>query len=290
MTTLTHDSTFQLGDNGVILNDDSVPNVPFVDITKVSGLDSAPFRQTKRDHEGLDGGFMDAEFETGRDIVLDGIVYVPLGQPLEPFLDQLKANYAPSTTLQPFYLLTNNSIRVLFVKPLGVHYAWDETRRTNCATVQFYLYAEKPMIFDSTVINSTITVGATIFTGFGFPLGFNFGFGGVSTTSDGQFFNNGGNRATPAVLTINGPVTNPVIYNDTTGQNLNFTTTLASGQTLVIDTYYRTVYLNGISNRRSWLTNAGWFYLQPGQNFIRFRSTNAADTGTLSVSFRPAWR
>jgi len=287
---LSSNLSFQLGTTGTILNDDSVPNVPFIDVTRVSGLDNAPYRQTKRDHEGIDGGFMDAEFESGRDLILDGILYAN-NNPIEPILDSLKANFSPSKVLIPFYFLSSDvGTRFVMVKPLGVKYDWDDLRRIGCCTIQIAMYAEQPMIFDNVLVSTVMVIGATVFTGFGFSLGFSFGFGGTSTTADGVFVINGGNRATPPLLTIQGPATNPIIYNDTVSKNLSFNITLASTQTLVIDPYYRTVRLNGTTNRRSTLVNAGWFYLEPGNNFIKFRSTNGADTGFLTMAYRNAWR
>jgi hypothetical protein len=294
MSTLVNDTTFQLSDTGIILNDDLLGNVPFVDVETVTGLDSAPFRQTKRDHEGVDGGFMDAEFEQGRDISIQGILYSN-GNPLEPFLDSLKANWAPSTTLIPLYILVNDvGLRVIFVKPLGVQYDWDALRRLGMAAVTFTCYAEDPRIYSGSLQSVIIPLGAFVLTGFGFNLGFSFSFGGVSTTSDGQFVYNTGNRPAPVILTITGPVVNPIILNDTTGSTMTFNITLGVGETLVIDTQYHTVRLNGTTNRRTVMTTPGWFMLAPapiapsGGNFIRFRATSG--TGTLTVAYRASWR
>lgn len=288
MTTLVNDTTFQLSDTGLILNDDQTPNAPYVDIETVSGFDNAPIRQTKRDHEGVDGGFMDAEFETGRDISLTGIVFAN-NNPMETYLDSLKANWAPSASLVPLYCNTiETGIRVLFVKPLGVKYDWDSLRRLGMAAITFSAYAEDPRIYSQTLNTLVISLGAIISTGFAFPFAFPFGFGGVSTTSDGIIVTNGGNRPTPPVFTINGPVTNPVIMNDTVSAEMDFNIDLALGETLVIDTQHRTVRLNGTANRRAFMTKPGWFMLQQGDNFIRFRGT--AGSGTLSVAYRSAWR
>lgn len=294
MSTLVNDTTFQLTDAGVILNDDQTPNVPFIDIEQVKGLDSAPFRQTKRDHEGVDGGYMDAEFETGRDIALSGVVYAN-NNPLETFLDTLKANWAPSTTLLPLYFLTNDTgLRVLFVKPLGCQYDWDALRRTGMAAITFTAYAEDPRIYSATASTVVLPLGATVFTGFAFNLGFSFGFGGVSTTTDGSFIYNGGNRPAPVIMTIQGPVVNPIIMNDTTSSIMQFNITLGPTDMLTIDTQYRTIRLNGTTNRRSALITPGWFSLLPapqssfGANFIRFRG--ASGSGTLAVSYRSSWR
>lgn len=288
MSTLVNDSTFQLSDTGIILNDDTLSNLPFIDIETVTGLDSAPYRQAKRDHEGVDGGFMDAEFESGRDISLSGIVYAN-NNPLETFLDSLKANWAPSINPIPLYILTSDTgLRVVFVKPLGCQYDWDALRRTGMTAVTFTAFAEDPRIYSGTLQTTILPIGAFIFTGFSFNLGFSFSFGGVSTTSDGQFINNVGNRPAPVVMTITGPVVNPVILNDTTSSTMQFNITLGVGETLVIDTQYHTVRLNGVTNRRSALIVPGWFMLQVGDNFIRFRGTSG--TGTLSLAYRASWR
>jgi hypothetical protein len=288
MSTLVNDTTFQLSDTGIVLNDDSIANIPFVDIEQVVGLSNAPYRQTKREHEGVDGGFMDAEFETGRDIILVGVVYAN-NNPLETFLDSLKANWAPSATLIPLYLFTNDTgLRVVFVKPLGCQYDWDALRRTGMTAITFTAYAEDPRIYSGALQTTNLPLGAFVFTGFAFPLGFPFGFGGVSTTTDGQFVYNLGNRPAPVVMTVTGPVANPIILNDTTSSVMQFSITLGSTDTLTIDTQYHTVRLNGVTNRRSSMIVPGWFMLQVGANFIRFRGTSG--TGTLSVAYRASWR
>lgn len=289
MTTISTTFSYQLGDTGVILNDDSQFEQTFVDIDTVTGLDNASYRETKRDHEGNEGGFIDAEFETGRDISLTGTIYFN-GNSITTFLDSIKENWAPSKTLIPLYLLSDDptDVRFVMVKPLGCKYNLDTAIRVGATNVQFNAYGEDPRIYGNNVQIVTIPVGAIVYTGFGFNLGFSFSFGGVSTTSDSKIISNGGNRPTPVVMTISGPVTNPYVYNNTTGNLMKFTYDLPVGQTLVIDSQYHTVRLNGTTNRRSALTLPGWFDLAKGDNDIRFRAE--AGTGTLQVQSRDAWR
>jgi len=284
---LTEDLTFKLGNSGVILNTDSV--LSFVDIDRVTGLDSAPYRITERDHEGTDGGFIDAEFEKGRTVLLEGTVYGSTGT-IESYLDSLKANYAPSTSLQPFYFkVPGVNERVLFVKPLGCRYDWETARRLGTTQIQFSVYAEDPRIYDSTLIQATITQGAQTFPGFGFDFGFDFGFGGTTSTSDGTTVTNSSNRPSPPTFSMTGPVTNPEILSDTAGTSLKFIIGLAGSDTLTVDTYYRTVKLNGTANRRGTLQFPNWFNILPGENFIRYRAESAGSS-VLTVSFRSAWR
>ena len=284
---LTEELTFQLGDSGVTLNTDSI-GLPFVDIHDVVGLDNAPYRETERDHEGTDGGFMDAEFEQGRSVVIKGTIYVDTAT-MEAYLDDLKENWATSATPVPFYFKSPGvDERVLFVKPLGCRYDWTTLRRTGQAEVQFKMFAEDPRIYTSALVTTTINYGGDAGTGFGFNFGFDFGFG-PAVPPTGADVNNAGNRPTPAVMVITGPITSPVITNDTLGISLAFNITLEATDTLTIDLAGRTVLLNGSINRRGTLLQPNWFFLQKGNNFLRFGG--GAGTGSsLVIQHRAAWR
>jgi hypothetical protein len=284
---LTEDLTFKLGDLGIVLNTDS-SGPPFVDVINVVGLDSAPYRETRHEREGDDGGFIDAEFERGRDIILTGDVVADSDE-MEEYLDSLKADFAPSTTLIPFYYKAPGvDERLIYVKPLGCKYDWDTMRRTGQARIQFKAFAEDPRLYASTetTINIPFAVGSSL--GFGFNLGFDFGFGGSSGT-DGVFVTNSGNRPTPVRFTINGPAETPTIRDDTYGHSMTFDISIAAGETLVVDTQYKTVMLNGTTNRRGTLVVPDWFYLQPGQTFIRYNALTGTGS-SMDVAFRSAWR
>lgn len=287
---LTEDLTFKLGDAGVVLNTDSV-GLPFVDVESVKGLDSAPFRTTQRDHEGDDGGFMDAEFEKGRDVILEGTLYAD-GSTMESYLDSLKANWAPSKTQIPFYYKAPGvDERVLFVKPLGMRYDWDRLRRTSQMAVQFGCYAEDPRLYGAVELSQQISLGATIFTGFSFSFSFNLSFGGVSTTADAVQVIVDGNRPTPPIITITGPVTDPRLISDTSNKEMFFSgLILGSGETLVVDMKNKTAKLDGVTNRRNTLVAPTWFYLEPGINTLRFRAASSDPAAFATVRYRPAWR
>lgn len=118
--------------------------------------------------------------------------------------------------------------------------------------------------------------------------GFNLDFGGGQVPTGGVVVN-AGNRPTPAVFTIAGPIDNPIIANDTLSKTLAFQISLSASETLVIDTINKTVLLNGVTNRRSTLIAPTWFLLAPGGNFIRFGGSSAG-APTLTVQYRSAWR
>jgi hypothetical protein len=279
--------SYRLGDTGVLLNP-SDQTLPFVDITKVSGLDTPELRSTERDHEGVDGGFLDAEFEKMRIITLEGQV---IGEAdfIEVFLDTLKGNWAPRRVSIPFYLAHPGvAERLVYVKPLGCRYDVDALRRVGSAAIQFLCQAEDPRIYDSALQTVQVSQGLPITTGTSYSYAYPFGFG-APISPEGSMVINGGNRPTPAVITLTGPVTNPVIYNDTYGNTLSFEIDVQTGETLVIDLGARTVKLNGTVSRRASLLEPDWFMLEPGDNFLRYRASTGG-AAPASVAFRNAWR
>src|SRR3990172_2411119 len=276
---------FMLSATGVVLNADSV--LPYVDIIHVSGLDSQEFRETIRDHEGVDGGYMDAEFEKGRDIILEGVVYADSAT-AEVYLDALKANFAPSTVPIPFYIYPPGvGERVIFVKPRGVRYDWEQLRRLGITQAQFLMYAEDPRVYTNLLQAVTIAFGGPATTGFGFNLGFNLSFGATVPVTGGTVVV-GGNRPVPAIMTISGPVTNPRIINVTDSKSLDFIIELGALDTLSIDLANRTVTLNGNINRRNALQEPNWWLFNSGSTFVVFGG--GAGTGTVLIEYRDAWR
>lgn len=285
---LADDFSFVLGDSGIILNPNSSV-LPFVDITKVTGLDSPEFRTSIKDHEGVDGSFIDAEFEKGRNITLEGTIYTATAN-MEAYLDSLKTNWAPSAISMPLYFkVPNQSQRISYVKPLGVRYDWETARRTGQTNVQFLAFAEDPRIYDSAQQNLVVNFGAQSIDGLGFPFGFPFSFGVAVEGAPGGTVVNNGNRATPAIITIQGPVTDPQIINDTESLALKFSIVLTASDSLVIDLANHTVRLNGTANRRGSLLDPNWFLFAPGESFVRFQGISGAGS-TMSIQYQSAWR
>ena len=118
-----------------------------------------------------------------------------------------------------------------------------------------------------------------------FPLTFS------TTTATHLELANAGNFETPPVLTIAGPVINPILDNDTLGDSIALVIALGESDRLVVDVAARSVKLNG-APRLDLLDVAAttdWWQLSPGTNKLRLRGTGMASGVTeLSVSFRDA--
>jgi len=110
---------------------------------------------------------------------------------------------------------------------------------------------------------------------------------------------NTGNFATPPLIVIEGPTTNPVVRNETTGKELAFTrnggVTLLADETLTINVAAFTAVMTDIdgddSNVRSRIAlDSKWFDLLPGVNEISLFDDTPADlTSQMEISFRASW-
>ena len=282
------DFTFQYTDTGVVLGQDTAIQ-PFVDITTVQGLDNATYRVSAKDTEGIDGGVVEADFESMRIIVIEGNIYG--GTSMESYLDSLKGNYAPVLTSQPFYFKAPGvAQRLVFCKSItGLRYDWDLSRRNNITPFQIQLQAGDPTIYASALQTTIATLPPAATVGRGYNRLYPLTYGGA--TSSGLInVTNSGNKPAPAVFSITGPVTNPQIISDTAGASIQIQISLVTGDTLTIDLGKRTVILNGTANRRNlWAPGSKWFLLQPGVNQLRFdASTQTASQ--LTITWRDAYR
>jgi hypothetical protein len=242
-------------DTGIKLNGASA--LPFVDILSIDGLDAAQVRTLATPREGMHGGYVDAEFEDIRTITIEGEIYAS-PTALETYLDSLKANFAPSKVVQPFYFGTDAGTRCIFAKSTGLRYAKDQLRRLGKVAFQVQLIAEDPRIYATTVTSQGLP-GTLVLVG---------------------------NRDTTGTITIAGSRTNPVITMGTSVLTFNYT--LAGGNTIVIDLAKRTVILNGTTNLRSALTiSGGWPVLKNGNNVFTIGGTGA---GAITAAARSAWR
>lgn len=274
------DLTFQYTDTGVLLNG---PNnvFPLIDVETVKGLDSATFRTSSKDTEGQDGSTIEADFESSRTIVLAGTVITSTYESLEPILDALKANFAPSKIYQPFYFKAPGVAqrRVECKCISGFRYDWDGLRRASSAAFEVVLQAGDPIIYGITQNTGVGDLDTGAPPGFGFPFGFPFTFG-TATAAQGDFtVFNYGNRPVPFVATVNGTAANPGLRHDVLEKTVQLDLTVGSSSTLSLDFGKRTAELDG-QNVAGKVTKEGWFLLEPGANQLRF----LADTATASIT------
>lgn len=147
------------------------------------------------------------------------------------------------------------------------------------ADPRFYSDTLKQGDYDPTVVGA----GGVVF-----PMEFPFVFGQVASGT--VTVENQGNFPTPPTITIEGPVTDPIIDNETTGESITFDATVNLGSSLIVDVGSRRVTLDGAL--RPDLVVPGettWWELVPGGNQVRLRgSSMTGGTTHLTIEFRDA--
>jgi len=303
MVPILDDYEYQYKDDGFALNTDVV--LPFIDVSRVQGLDSPPYRLTEHVTEGRDGGYIDAEFIDPRTIIVEGMLYTD-GNTIEQTMDIIKGNYKPQRQAQPFYFKHPGvAQRVVYCKPIECRFDVDSLRRIGCSPIQLQLKASDPRQYASDPVfagtqPSSITGGVT------FPITWPMSFSGGGSSGIIGIYNYG-NIATPAVLTISGPIDQPSVQHIESGKTLTFVTTIDQYHSLIVDTGAHTALLDGTASRRSSMSSTSlWFMLEPGQNTLRFNGQFGMSVENvysdvysdvygssvppfLSVEFRSAW-
>ena len=128
------------------------------------------------------------------------------------------------------------------------------------------------------------SAGMTFTGGMKFPIAWTAG-----TQATGTIVNNSGAMPMHYSAQLYGICTGPVLVNDTTGQQIKFTSVLSvgAGSYVAVDTRARTANL--MSNpAQSQLANMDfvnsvWWQLQPGANSIRFVPTSGAGAGASAL-------
>jgi hypothetical protein len=106
-----------------------------------------------------------------------------------------------------------------------------------------------------------------------------------------QFVVNQGDAPTWPRFRIDGPITNPQVLNNTTGDLLALATTVNVGDYLDIYPELGRILLNGTADRYSALdfAQSEWWQIQPGSNDVRLLASSFSSPAAVTVYFRHAY-
>jgi hypothetical protein len=272
------------------LHDLSAPN-DFWLKSPVLGLDTPEYRLSINEKAGEDGGNASSAFYGPRLVTLEGYIRggsVALYEEnrrafASAFAINREANGTPVLTRFEFTTLSG-----------AQYYFYGIPRRpvfsqTNIDYCDFMvsIVVPQPQLFSVDEVSS----GQVLLpepTGITFPLTFPITFGGVLGGTYAA--NNPGTMLSWPVITLRDSLTSPYILNATTGQVMQLNYTLLNGDVVEINMLDKTIVLNGSANLLSTKSlDSEWWAMQPGNNVIIFASGGGSDTGTLEVTFNPAY-
>lgn len=115
---------------------------------------------------------------------------------------------------------------------------------------------------------------------------------GIEVLSNSAIVTNDGDAPTPLTLVFNGPVTNPRLVNQTTGEQLGFEIVLTEDDTLTVNTRLGTVLLNGVADRLYTRTASSspllGFDLEAGDNEIQIIADEWETGAGVELTYRSA--
>ena len=271
-------------------------------LTSIDGLEDLPAIRNQDDNRGYqDGMWTGRDFLSGRNLVFNIMIFGDSNNSMQTNLNLLQAALVPQqsgTGLLQFQLPGDDLQRInARVRRRAIQINTDYSSGRASATYEFF--CPDPRYYDDAelttdLVNATALAGRTynrVYTATATnpsnPNATGMSFGGGAGAPN--LITNDGWTTTYPVITITGPAINPKVTNVTAGAFLLIDQTLGTGDTLILNTDYRTVTLNGI-NRRAILNNSStWFAAPPGTSYYTFLATGTDGNTSCVVSWRNAY-
>ena len=269
--------------NGLTFGGASTP----YQILSVDGLEGIPQIRNQDDNRGYaDGMFSGQDFLSGRTITITFLTLATAGgNSAQTNLNTIQNALLPQTTgTTPLYFILppsgeqfiNARVRS-FVTTVNPDYTY------GFITSQVTFFCPDASYFDSTLQTGVLSVSNPL--GRTYNRTYNLEYGGGSTAVTTPVTNSGRWTAYPTI-TLNGPITNPILGNTTQGKYLSFTGTYTNTDSLVIDLYNKLVTLNGVT-ARNLLTTGEWFSAPVGTSQFYMTGTGTlAGTTSATVTWR----
>lgn len=253
----------------------------------IDGWDGSSVRVTQSDRQQDHGVWLAPTYLGDRPLTLTGTISAMSQADLDTAIDQLLA----ACSLTDTTLVVNDSTpRQATVRRSGKPIIQRIT--DTLATYSLLMTAADPRRYETTL--QQVVTGLPVTSG-GLALPATLPWTLSATTTGSVSATNRGTFDTSPVLTLTGPVSQPVIsarYADGSLRQLTYYgADLATGESLVIDTDARTVMQGGASRRRYMrFTGGEWPTIPAGQTVVYTLQAAAYNaTARLSVAWRSAW-
>jgi phage-related protein len=147
---------------------------------------------------------------------------------------------------------------------------------------QITMFCPDPRYYDN--FSSVLTLSQpAVLNGRTYNRTYDLSFGGGSSVTS-VVLNNTGRIYTSPIITIVGPIANPVIGTYESNSAITVNTTLGATDVLVVDLNQKVVTLNGTSVRNLVAPGSKWFVASPGTNTFYFTGTAGSTTSATSAT------
>ena len=260
-------------------------------ILSVDGLESLPGIRNQDDNRGYhDGMFTGRDFLSGRTISIIFNTFGDSNGSAQTNYNTIQSTLLPQTqgTTPLYFKFPNSPTSEQFVdaRVRSLRTTVDPNYTYGYITSQVEFFCPDPNYYNNNLQTANMLISPAL--GRTYNKTFNYTYGGGSATVTTTISNIGWATTYPTI-TINGPITNPIVGNSTTGNTLYFTGTYSSSDSLVIDLYNQLITLNG-APARNLLISGTWFDAPPGNSNFFFTGTGTlAGTTQATVSWYSAY-
>jgi hypothetical protein len=260
-------------------------------ILSVDGLESLPSIRNQDDNRGYhDGMFTGRDFLSGRVISIIFNTFGDSNGSAQTNYNTIQRILLPQTsgTTPLYFKFPNSPTSEQFVdaRVRNLRTTVDPNYTYGYITSQVDFFCPDPNYYDNNLQTSVMQISAAL--GRTYNKTFNYTYGGGSATVTTTISNIGWATTYP-IIRINGPITNPVVGNSTSGDTLYFSGTYSALDLLEIDLYNQLITLNG-APARNLLISGTWFDAPPGNSNFFFTGTGTlAGTTQATVSWYSAY-
>lgn len=177
----------------------------------------------------------------------------------------------------------------LFLKPLYVMCA-EDTRQGFVLPFRIYCKVKDPTIYGTNLKTASTILGTpgTTLGSAAYPFGYPIAYGATYYTVTATATNLGTVPTYPSSIDVYGPVTNPQVINNRTGEYLLVNCTLNTSSDHLQIQYgkdYLNVVVNGVNNLQNVSAGSTYFKIKPGTNVISLTGTSISSGSYATVTY-----
>lgn len=259
---------------GLMMNDNSVMDK--FRIMEIAGTDDAEIRSSYIPNPGEHGEVVLESFYGGRTVVITGRIEAGNLGKLRDMQQALRTAFVHVWHEHPLIFHTGQAENTVFIDckksaPIAMREAHRDFRPWR--DFQVTLRASNPRVLSYMEELNQATLD--------------------TPDPDGSVFMgvlNRGNFGAQPRIRLGGTLTDPVVSNDTNGQSISLTGTIADGDYVEIDVARKTIVDQTGANQFSLLSvGSDWMELEPGYNDISIVAASSADSPYLYMWHRHTW-